>query len=233
MRATLPLLALGAVLAPAAHASGLARVRFVVVDPTTGRPTRGFVRIMDGGGHEAVLASNPSRLGETDALDVATFGPTLGFATAITIPLGASVTLTQQGDLPTKEITIRVTASRLAPPVAPTSGTAKTRTSDEIRKFTPPGPQDAKALTKGQAGVAEDSGGQAHVRGEHGEISYVVDGVPLPDTLSGRQGSVVVSSTIQSLEIITGGFAPEFGGQTAAVLNVTTLSNVARARREY
>ena len=28
---------------------------------------------------------------------------------------------------------------------------------------------------------------------------------------------MVVSSTIQTLEIITGGFAPEFGAQTAAV----------------
>lgn len=72
-------------------------------------------------------------------------------------------------------------------------------------------------------GVASDSAGQQHVRGEHAEIAYVVDGVLLPDTLSGRQGSIVVPSTIQSLSFLSGAYAPEYGGQTAAILDITTL----------
>ena len=217
----------------ACRATGLERVRFVVVDPVTGRATSGFVSVQ-GETRGTVLASGLLRPGETAAIDGRTLQPTLGDdATTITIPLGASVTLVQGSQLPTKEITIRVTATRLAPNRAP-AGTASTvRDRGDIQKFTPAGQQDAKGLTKGQAGVAQDSNGQAHVRGEHGDISYVVDGVPLPDTLSGRQGAVVVSSTIQSLEIITGGFAPEYGGQTAAVLNVTTLQDVSKARAEY
>lgn len=72
-------------------------------------------------------------------------------------------------------------------------------------------------------GVASDSAGQQHVRGEHAEIAYVIDGVLLPDTLSGRQGAIVVPSTIQTLSFLSGAYAPEFGGQTAAVLDITTV----------
>jgi len=223
-------LLLAALVTPAAHASGLGSVRFVIVDPITGKPTTGYVRVETDSG-QTVLSSNGS---ETDAVETSGLKPTDRFgATPITISLGASVVLVQRDQVPTKDITIRVTATRLMPNKAPGGGASTVRSKDDIAKFTSPGQQDAKALTKGQAGVAEDSAGQAHVRGEHGDISYVVDGVPLPDTLSGRQGSVVVSSTIQSLEIITGGFAPEFGGLTAAVLNVTTLSSVAKAKTEY
>jgi hypothetical protein len=227
------LLALIAV-AASSQATGLNRVRFVVVDPTTGKPTAGFVNVEAPDGRSAVVASSAFRPGETSALDGATLAASAtGDATTITIPIGASVTLIQRDQVPTKEITIRVTATRLMPNKAPAGSATTVRNKEDIQKFVSPGQQDAKALTKGQAGVAEDSAGQAHVRGEHGDISYVVDGVPLPDTLSGRQGSVVVSSTIQSLEIITGGFAPEFGGLTAAVLNVTTLGSVAKATTDY
>ena len=221
--------------AAAAPAAGLGVVRFVVVDPATGRPTGGFVTVTNGAGRSATVAASALRSGETPALETTRLGQAADDgATTITIPLGATVVLTQGAGLPTKEITIRVTATRLAPPnKAPAGANSVVRDQGDIQRFTPQGQQDAKALTKGQAGVAEDSNGQAHVRGEHGDISYVVDGVPLPDTLSGRQGAVVVSSTIQTLEIITGGFAPEFGAQTAAVLNVTTLQNVSTPRTDY
>lgn len=221
---------------PAAQAAGLGKVRFVVLDPATHKPTAGFVTVVRGG-KSIALATSAFRPGETPA--VLTEGMDLQplsaaeDATTIAIPLGESVTLTQRDQVPTKEITIRVTATRLAPNRAPAAASGTTRSKDELQKFVNTTQADTRQLTKGQAGVTEDSAGQQHVRGEHSDVSYVVDGVPLPDTLSGRQGSVVVPSTIESLEIITGGFAPEFGGQTAAVLNITTLPNVGQARRDF
>ncbi len=219
--------------ASAAGATGLNRVRFIVVDPATGKPTAGFVSVVNGSGKETVLPTQFLHPGETSSIEGVSLDPTLGNATTIVIPIGTSVVLKQDEKIPTKEITIRVTASRIVPNQAPAGAQTTVRDKDDIQRFTGPGQQDAKALTKGQAGVAEDSGGQAHVRGEHGDISYVVDGVPLPDTLSGRQGAVVVSSTIERIEIITGGFAPEFGGQTAAILNVTTLGKLATPKVDY
>jgi outer membrane cobalamin receptor len=225
------------VCASAAHSRGLESVRFIVVDPVTGQPVSGYVTVVDGRGRQFLLATSSLRPGLTPELDsrawsMAPVGPNSD-ATTITIPLGVSATFVQRDQVPTKEITIRVTATRLAPPPAPASTSSTTRNKSDLQKFNTGIGNDNKQLTKGQAGVAEDSAGQAHVRGEHSEISYVIDGVPLPDTLSGRQGSVVVTSTIQSIEMITGGFAPEFGGQTAAVLDITTLPSFGRARTDY
>lgn len=222
-------------LGSAANAAGLAHVRFLVVDPATQKPVSGFVAVSDDLGHRTLLSTSGLRVGQTPVLEALTFSAqpisAVSDAAVVTIPLGTSVTLIQRDQVPTKEITIHVTATRLAPR-APASGASNTRTKDEIQKFVNTTQADTKQLTKGQAGVTEDSAGQQHVRGSHSEVSYVVDGVPLPDTLSGRQGSVVVPSTIQSLEIITGGFAPEFGGQVAAVLNIATLPSVAKAEAD-
>lgn len=141
----------------------------------------------------------------------------------------------QNQERPIKEITIRITAKKIvkkAPPKAAVTGTSTVRDRDEVKKFVNTSSGDPKEYTKGQAGVADDSAGQQHVRGEHTDLTYVVDGVPLPDTLSGRQGAIVVPSTIQVFEILTGSFAPEFGGQTAAVFNITTLPNTGERKSE-
>lgn len=235
----LRMLSLAAALAavPCAYAHGLSRVCFVVVDPVTRMPVEGKVTVTDDAGRSIQLTSSYLRLGRTEALNTLAWRSEPEVdpdVTVITIPAGAGTTIQQKDQLPTKEITIHVTATRLKPKTpGTTSGT--TRDNTELKKFGGGGAtgNDNNRLTKGQAGVAEDSAGQAHVRGEHSEIAYVVDGVPLPDTLSGRQGSIVVESTIQTLEMITGGFAPEFGGQTAAVLNISTLANIKKRRWDY
>lgn len=218
-----------------AFARGLSHVCFVIVDPITRKPIEGKVSVSDSLGRKIELTSSAFRLGKTKVLSPPAWNVEEADldATVITIPAGAELTLQQKDELPTKEITIHVTATRLKPKTqGATSST--TRDNTDLKKFGGGGTgNDNNKLTKGQAGVAEDSAGQAHVRGEHGEIAYVVDGVPLPDTLSGRQGSIVVTSTIQSLEMITGGFAPEFGGQTAAVLNISTLSDIKKSKYDY
>lgn len=239
MRTSLRIAALAGVFAtlPMVNAAGLGRIRFVVTDPITGKPTTGFVSVEDAKGHFAVVRTSTLRIGETPEVETFAWnGSPIDStdATVIKVPLGTEVSVAQKSQLPVKEITIRITATRLAPNRAPASTSATIRDSAELKKFGGGGGgNDSKQLTKGQAGVAEDSAGQAHVRGEHSEIAFVVDGVPLPDTLSGRQGSIVVTSTIQSLEMITGGFAPEFGGQTAAVLNIQTLPGVERPHLDY
>lgn len=220
---------LGAV--PFANAAGLTHVQFIVVDPTTNRPILGQILVTDGRGRTIKLETGSTGM---VSLNTSTWKvEPAGKATTIKIPAGQILTLTQKENLPVKEITIRVTATRLKPKSAPTTGSTVRDNSDLKKYGGKGGGNDNTNLTKGQAGVAEDSAGQVHVRGEHGEIAYIVDGVPLPDTLSGRQGSIVVQSTIQSLEMITGAFAPEFGGQTAAILNISTLSDIKRKRADY
>ncbi len=229
------ILSLATVLAagPCAFAKGLNHVCFLVVDPVTRKPIEGKIEVIDSAGRKFEISTglhrsvsfNPVYWQSEQNSDLET--------TLITIPAGESMVIQQKDDLPVKEITIRVTATRLKPKSTPSTNSTL-RDNNDLKKFGGgAGGNDNTKLTKGQAGVAEDSAGQAHVRGEHGQIAYVVDGVPLPDTLSGRQGSIVVPSTIQTLEMITGGFAPEFGGQTAAILNITTLSEFKKNRSDY
>jgi outer membrane receptor protein involved in Fe transport len=225
----------------------LGRIRFELVDPSTMLPAPGVVELSDSGGRLAELSADFLSSGKTEAFDTESWSATVawsplafdegGFdgATVVQIPIGTSVVLagqTQQS-VPVKEITIHVTARRLVPNLAPVAVSGTNRSSAELKTFVNTQVADTRQLTKGQAGVAEDSAGQQHVRGEHTEITYVVDGVPLPDTLSGRAGDIVVPNTIQNLQIITGGFAPEFGGQVAAILNIQTLSAVTKPSTNY
>jgi outer membrane receptor protein involved in Fe transport len=223
------IVALGIVACPLACAGTMGRLRFVVVDPKTGEPIPGLVTIQRGKSF-AQLNTSLFHEGQTPVLDVGSMDmlplmANIDSAELVMIPAGSSITLhpVQDQERPIKEITIRVTATRTSARQAVHEAQSTVRSNEDIHRFVNTTAGDTKSLTKGQKGVAEDSAGQQHIRGEHTEITYVVDNVPLPDTLSGRQGSVVVPSTIDSLEMLTGGFAPEFGGQVAAVLNITTL----------
>ncbi len=226
----------------AAHAA-MGRIRFIVIDPATNKPVPdAVVTVQDLKGLHALTkvdlakpvcfdlkkwttySDEPEPASKYTDLPVFS-GAAGGSLTTIVIPLGLPVSIQTQDQIPTKEIYIKVTATRIrSNAVAAVSG-GQTRDQSTIKTFTTTtGAGAANSLVQGQAGVASDSNGQQHVRGEHAEITYVVDGIPLPDTLSGRQGAIVVPSTVQNLDIIEGGFAPEFGGQTAAILNVTTLA---------
>ncbi len=82
-------------------------------------------------------------------------------------------------------------------------------------------------------GVVQDSVNQTHARGEHGETGLVLNGFFLPDALQGRATQIIVPETIQSLDILTGSFAPEYGGATAAILDITMRAGTATPLRHY
>ncbi len=72
-------------------------------------------------------------------------------------------------------------------------------------------------------GVAEDSFGQIHVRGDHNEVQYRLDGVELPEGLS------VFSQALQTrfahaLDFITGALPAQYGQLQAAVIDITSRS---------
>ena len=235
IRSRLLILALAVVTCPMTFAGTMGRLRFIVVDPKTGEPIPGKVTIQRDSKYAQMLTSMFHE-GETPVLDVESMAmlplvENIDSAELVRIPAGSTVVLhtPQEQDRPIKEITIRVTATRTTAHQAVHEGQSTVITHKDITTFNNSTSGDTRSLTKGQKGVAEDSAGQQHIRGEHAEITYVVDGVPLPDTLAGRQGSVVVPATIDSLEMLTGGFAPEFGGQTAAILNISTVPGAKKA----
>jgi outer membrane receptor for ferrienterochelin and colicins len=73
--------------------------------------------------------------------------------------------------------------------------------------------------------VAQDSFGQIHVRGDHNDLQYRLNGIILPEGIS------VFSQTldprlISSLSLITGALPAEFGLRTAGIIDLTTRSGL-------
>ncbi|WP_173576713.1 TonB-dependent receptor [Acetobacter fallax] len=72
-------------------------------------------------------------------------------------------------------------------------------------------------------GVVQDSYGEVHVRGEHGGLTYRVNGVLLPEGLNGF-GQELDTRIIRSVNLLTGTLPAQFGFRTAGVVDVNTKS---------
>ncbi|GBQ67259.1 outer membrane receptor for iron transport [Ameyamaea chiangmaiensis NBRC 103196] len=72
-------------------------------------------------------------------------------------------------------------------------------------------------------GVVLDSYGEVHVRGEHGGLTYRVNGVLLPEGLNGF-GQELDTRIIQTVSLLTGTLPAQFGFRTAGVVDVATKS---------
>jgi outer membrane receptor protein involved in Fe transport len=70
-------------------------------------------------------------------------------------------------------------------------------------------------------GVAQDSFGQIHLRGEHANVQYRLNGVELPEGLS-VFGQVLESRFANSMTLITGALPAQYGFQTAGIVDIQT-----------
>lgn len=70
-------------------------------------------------------------------------------------------------------------------------------------------------------GVAQDSYGQIHVRGDHNEVQFRLDGVQLPEGLN-VFGQALMTRFADSMSLTTGALPSEFGFLQAAVVDITT-----------
>ncbi len=71
------------------------------------------------------------------------------------------------------------------------------------------------------AGAASAPDNDIHIRGSHGQYSYYLDGAPLPANVTGSFEDLINPKDIETLRIFTGGFPAEYGGQLAAIFDVT------------
>ena len=71
--------------------------------------------------------------------------------------------------------------------------------------------------------VAQDSFGQMHIRGEHNGLQYRLNGIILPEGIA-VFGQTLDPRLIQSMKLITGALPPEYGLDTAGIIDLTTKS---------
>ena len=72
-------------------------------------------------------------------------------------------------------------------------------------------------------GVAQDSFGQIHVRGDHANLQYRLDGVQLPETLSLFSQSLATQFA-HNLSLMTGALPAQYGFRQAGVVDITLKS---------
>ncbi|MBV9511411.1 MAG: TonB-dependent receptor plug domain-containing protein, partial [Caulobacteraceae bacterium] len=74
-------------------------------------------------------------------------------------------------------------------------------------------------------GVAQDSYGQLHIRGEHNGLQYRLNGVILPEGLA-VFGQALSPRLADRVTLITGALPAQYGLRTAGVIDITTKSGV-------
>ena len=75
-------------------------------------------------------------------------------------------------------------------------------------------------------GVAADSNGFFHPLGDHAQVSYVIDGQPMSDQRNKVFSTSIPANAIQSMEVISGSPAAEYGDKTSLVINAATRSGL-------
>jgi len=73
--------------------------------------------------------------------------------------------------------------------------------------------------------VVQDSFGQFHVRGDHDDLQYRLNGIVLPEGIA-VFGQSLSPRLIASLKLITGALPAEYGLRTAGIIDLTTKSGV-------
>jgi hypothetical protein len=80
-------------------------------------------------------------------------------------------------------------------------------------------------------GFAQNANGAIHPRGAHNQMTFVVDGLPISDQLTGAFANALDTSMVEAVELVTGNIPAEFGAKIAGVAVVTTRSGRGVGRR--
>ncbi len=70
-------------------------------------------------------------------------------------------------------------------------------------------------------GVVNDSDGQLHIRGDHADLQYRINGVILPEGV-GTFGQTLDTRFAQKIDLLTGALPAQYGYRTAGVVDITT-----------
>ncbi|MGK2897566.1 MAG: TonB-dependent receptor [Burkholderiaceae bacterium] len=70
-------------------------------------------------------------------------------------------------------------------------------------------------------GVVGDSYGQLHVRGDHGNLQYRINGVVIPESISGF-GQSLDTRFADNVNVLTGALPAQYGYRTAGVVDIRT-----------
>ncbi len=146
-------------------------------------------------------------------------------------PATAIVSVTKTGAKPVqlalqaKELSVAVVAKRLDQSrnaLSPqTGGSVYTFSQQAIHELPQGNNTPLNQVLLQAPGVAQDSFGQIHVRGDHANLQYRINGVQLPEGITGF-GQVLSPRFANSISLLTGALPAQFGLRTAGVIDIKT-----------
>ena len=142
--------------------------------------------------------------------------PATGVATS-----GSSTNVTDLGN-----VTVVGQLDQARDQILPDLGaSAYTIDKDQIATLSQGGNAPMNEIILRAPGVAQDSAanGDLHVRGEHANLQYRINGVLLPEGISGF-GLELSPHFIESMQLVTGSLPAQYGFRTAGVVDITTKS---------
>jgi outer membrane receptor protein involved in Fe transport len=134
---------------------------------------------------------------------------------------GSSTNVTQLGN-----VTVVGKLNQARNQIVPDLGaTAYTINKDQIAGLSQGGNAPMNQVVLRAPGVAEDSAanGDLHVRGEHANLQYRINGVILPEGITGF-GLELDPRFVESMQLITGTLPAQYGFRTAGVVDIQTKS---------
>lgn len=138
------------------------------------------------------------------------------------VGIGADLTVDFAMQLPTAEETFVITDIR---PVVDPSKTESGTTYDNHFLQNVPSGRSYQGMTSFVPGVTDAGSGNPNVHGETlYSNSYLLDGVNITDPVTHTFSTNFNFDAIEAIEIITGGYDPEYGQATGAIVNIVTKS---------
>lgn len=111
--------------------------------------------------------------------------------------------------------------------IDPSLGANDTRFTRETLDLQPGGAdRSLKGVLLQAPGVSQDSDGDGdiHIRNEHGNIQYRLNGITVPQGFAGF-GALVDPRVANSIEVITGALPAQYGFRTSGVVNMKTRTD--------
>jgi len=79
-------------------------------------------------------------------------------------------------------------------------------------------------------GFAQNANGAIHPRGAHNQMTFVVDGLPISDQLTGAFANSLDVAVVQTAELLTGNIPAEFGSKVSGVAVLNSRSGLGTGR---
>jgi len=79
-------------------------------------------------------------------------------------------------------------------------------------------------------GFAQNANGAIHARGAHNQMTFVINGLPISDQLTGAFANSLDVGVVQTAEVLTGNIPAEFGSKVSGVAILNSRSGLGTAR---